>query len=82
MHQKTIIRCPNCGEYAQRFLTDYSPLTGDHSVTQVLQTECVHCDYLMVMCVHSGRVHLPSLAATTSSPSRHFLEQDLLLSHS
>ena len=80
MRQKTIIRCPNCGDYAQRFLSDYLPADGNRPAEQVLQTECMHCDYFMVMCVRSGRVHLPSLAATTASPSSHNLKKDWLLS--
>ena len=80
MDKKMIIRCPNCGDYAQRFLSDRLPSSGHDPLEQVIQTECAHCDYFMVMCVHSGHVHLPSLAATTSSPSRHSLDQDLLLS--
>ena len=80
MDKKTIIRCPNCGDYAQRFLSDRLPNSGHGPMEKVLHTECAHCDYLMVMCVHSGNVHLPSVAVTTSSPSRHSLYQDLLLS--
>lgn len=80
MHQETIIRCPNCGNYAERFLSDYLPTGDNRSAEQVLQTECMYCDYFMVMCVNSGRVHLPSLAATTASPSSHNQGKDWLLS--
>ncbi|AFY37491.1 hypothetical protein Lepto7376_1124 [[Leptolyngbya] sp. PCC 7376] len=80
MYPKTIIRCPNCGGYAQRFLSDRLPLGVISQGTQVLQTECSHCDYLMVMCSSSGRVYLPSSVVTTSSPSKKYLGQDLLAS--
>lgn len=45
--QSGVIRCPNCGQYAQRFL---------HRESGWLETQCPHCDYLMVQHPHSGQV--------------------------
>lgn len=42
-----VIRCPNCGSFAER---QYS------LEKQLTQTQCHECDYLMVTCAHSGRV--------------------------
>jgi len=42
-----IIRCPNCGSFAER----------QHLMKQkLMQTQCPSCDYLMVTCAQSGRV--------------------------
>lgn len=57
--QKNIqtIRCPNCGNFAERYHLAKSQLT---------QTQCPACDYLMVTCTQSGRVveaYAPGIAA-------------------
>ena len=41
------IRCPNCGSEAERFYILSSQLT---------RTQCNSCDYLMIMCFHTGKV--------------------------
>lgn len=54
------VRCPNCGSYAER-----------HYITkhQLIQTECQHCDYLLVNCPRTGKVveaYAPGLAGKPS----------------
>ncbi|AOW98127.1 hypothetical protein BJP34_00570 [Moorena producens PAL-8-15-08-1] len=51
------VRCPNCGNMAQRHYligseASHYACAGD----QVTKTECSVCDYLMVMCSVSGNV--------------------------
>jgi len=41
------IRCPNCGSEAERHYISSSDIS---------RTQCPSCDYLMVMCVRTGRV--------------------------
>lgn len=45
--QSELVRCPNCGQYAQRSLQAESGW---------LETECAHCDYLMILHPPSGQV--------------------------
>lgn len=57
MRTKTIVRCPNCGELAQReslnqFLSDFLKCSGK----TIIKTECQFCDYLMVMNLDDGQV--------------------------
>jgi hypothetical protein len=40
-----IVRCPNCGSYAERC-----------RIAQQVQTQCSICDYLMTTCSLTGRV--------------------------
>ncbi len=47
MQIKQNIRCPNCGSEAERYYLLSSQLT---------RTQCLSCDYLMVMCSDTGRV--------------------------
>lgn len=42
-----VIRCPNCGSFAERQYI---------AKQQFTQTQCPSCDYLMVTCAQSGRV--------------------------
>jgi endogenous inhibitor of DNA gyrase (YacG/DUF329 family) len=42
-----IVRCPNCGEPAERHRIDTS---------QLIRTQCPICDYLLIMCSHTGNV--------------------------
>ena len=41
------IRCPNCGNHAERY-----HLTSRHQV----HTQCPFCDYLMMTCSRTGNV--------------------------
>jgi ribosomal protein S27E len=41
------IRCPNCGNHAQRQF---------HIQSQVTETSCPVCDYLLVSCSRTGNV--------------------------
>lgn len=41
------IRCPNCGNHAERHYLDSSHLS---------RTQCPSCDYLMITCTKTGRV--------------------------
>lgn len=51
------VRCPNCGSSAQRRYF-HSEETTHRSCpgNQFIQTECLACDYLMVMCSLNGNV--------------------------
>lgn len=42
-----MVRCPNCGELAERH-----HLSGSH----ITRTQCASCDYLMILCTKTGRV--------------------------
>jgi ribosomal protein L32 len=51
------VRCPNCGELADRHHI------GEHHLTR---TQCGCCDYLMITCSLTGRVieaYAPGIAA-------------------
>lgn len=41
------VRCPNCGNYAERFHID---------IGQLIRTQCSGCDYLMITCSRTGKV--------------------------
>lgn len=41
------IPCPNCGSAAERHYI---------SSSHIIKTQCLSCDYLMVMCSQTGRV--------------------------
>jgi hypothetical protein len=41
------VRCPNCGNYAERFHIEPGNL---------IRTQCASCDYLMITCSRTGRV--------------------------
>lgn len=47
MRMVQITRCPNCGSEAERHHLLSSQLT---------RTQCLTCDYLMVMCSRTGKV--------------------------
>ncbi len=53
------VRCPNCGSYAER-----------HYITnnQIIQTQCNHCDYLLINCSLTGKVK-EAYAPGIASPS-------------
>ena len=59
------IHCPNCGSLATRnFFTSNLSMHLKCPQGQVTQTECLACDYLMVMCSVNARVveaHAPGL---------------------
>lgn len=47
------IRCPNCGDFAERqVLSDSLPAEGDY----VVKTVCEACDYLLIMGFPTGKV--------------------------
>lgn len=47
------IRCPNCGDFAERqVLCDRLPAECDY----VVKTACEACDYLLIMGFPNGRV--------------------------
>jgi len=47
MQTTQAIRCPNCGSPAER---------NYHSTSQLTETKCPACDYLMITCSRTGRV--------------------------
>ena len=69
MQTVQIVRCPNCGSFAERrLLSDHQVPAGE----QVIQTACPSCDYLMVMSLPTGRVieaYAPGRSSDGSSVS-------------
>jgi protein-tyrosine-phosphatase len=67
MNINQIIRCPNCGNQAERrYFTSNEAIYNSCPNHQVLQTECPVCDYLMVMCSRNARVieaHAPGASS-------------------
>ena len=57
MQTTQVVRCPNCGSFAERrHFTGAQPTYQTCPDQQVSQTECQTCDYLLVMCSINGRV--------------------------
>ena len=55
------VRCPNCGSYAERHY---------YVKTEITQTQCPTCDYLMINCSRTGKVveaYAPGLYARRQS---------------
>ena len=51
------VRCPNCGDMATRsHIISKEVGYGNCHEKRVIQTECPHCDYLMVIGFASGNV--------------------------
>ena len=51
------VRCPNCGSEAQRsYFPNEQKFYNFCSLNRIIETECHHCDYLMVMSSLSGHV--------------------------
>lgn len=46
MTKTQIVRCPNCGELAEKHIVDSS----------VVRTSCSSCDYLLVQCYKTAKV--------------------------
>lgn len=44
---RQIVHCPNCGCLAER---------NHHSLSNYIETQCLVCDYLMVICANTNRV--------------------------
>ena len=60
------VPCPNCGDAATRtHFTSQEAKYSNCPQNQVIQVECPHCDYLMVMCTFSGNV-IEAHASSTS----------------
>ncbi|MEL6319530.1 MAG: hypothetical protein AAFQ57_02615 [Cyanobacteria bacterium J06626_14] len=47
------VRCPNCGDFAERQVLSNRQASG---CDRVVQTACEACDYLMVMGFPAGKV--------------------------
>ena len=73
-----MVRCPDCGQMAQKHFQvgvqnpDVMSTTGD--ISQVTaRTECASCDYCLEICMTTGQVlssHIPSVVQL-SVPSKH-----------
>ena len=63
------VRCPNCGDFAERqLLSDRQAKGCDY----IVQTACAACDYLMIMGFPAGRVieaYAPGQLSSMSLPS-------------
>ncbi|MEM7758702.1 MAG: hypothetical protein AAF298_11330 [Cyanobacteria bacterium P01_A01_bin.40] len=73
------VPCPNCGSWATRSYFNsseakYSNCPQNH----VIQTECSHCDYLMIMCSFNGNV-IEAHASSTSAMMKENQKQLMLL---
>lgn len=57
MNRTFKVPCPNCGNPATRsYFTGREAKHNNCPKNQVIQMECPHCDYLIVMCSVSGNV--------------------------
>lgn len=75
MNRTFEVPCPNCGSSATRsYFTSQEARYSNCPKNQVIQVECTHCDYLMVMCSASGNV-IEAHASSTSMLTR---EEDSL----
>lgn len=57
---KQLVRCPNCGSYAER-----EQILNHH----IVQTQCPACDYLMITCSKTNKVieaYAPGIPAIKS----------------
>ena len=73
MQKKLMVRCPNCGSFAQRHLLSHHVTTkpSKANAPQVIRTECPHCDYLVMICQEDEEIFsvyspVMSLFASTS----------------
>ncbi|MEM9271946.1 MAG: hypothetical protein AAGA80_03130 [Cyanobacteria bacterium P01_F01_bin.143] len=58
-----LIRCPNCGSFAEK----------NHLENHIMRTSCNSCDYLMVQCAKTGKViesYAPGINYVMSTASR------------
>ena len=64
--------CPNCGGDATRiYFTSQEAAYSRCNSSQVIQTECTDCDYLMVMCARNGIV-IEAYTPTVTKPVNNF----------
>ncbi|MEL4898326.1 hypothetical protein [Crocosphaera sp. Alani8] len=72
MNMTQLVRCPNCGNYAQRHYFRSEEIMGEVCGNrQVIQTECSSCDYLMVIFSDNGQViETSSLGMATTIHSK------------
>lgn len=71
---RQIVHCPNCGCLAER---------NYHSISSHIETQCLVCDYLLVMCANTGRViesYAPGIYPEQLNYSRLSLDSLALLS--
>lgn len=71
---RQIVHCPNCGCLAER---------NYHSTSSHIETQCLVCDYLLVMCANTGRViefYAPGIYPEHLNYSRLSLDSLALLS--
>lgn len=47
MMKRQMVHCPNCGSLAEQIYC---------SNTSQIETQCLTCDYLMIICANTGRV--------------------------
>ena len=60
MKTTQIVRCPNCGSFAQRHHINSEQIVYRQcSTNTIIQTECPVCDYLMITCEPKGSVLEP-----------------------
>lgn len=64
--------CPNCGDNATRiYFTSREAIYHRCVSNLVIQTECLKCDYLMVMCARNGIV-IEAYAPSAPMPVSNF----------
>jgi hypothetical protein len=66
------VRCPNCGNFAERRCLIQDQVMATDCI---IQTECLGCDYLMVMSLPTGRV----IEAYAPGQVGHYLPPSILL---
>ena len=67
------VRCPNCGDFAERQVLNDRQAPG---CDRIVQTACEACDYLMIMGFPAGKV-LEAYAPGQVSPMQHSSEVDV-----
>ena len=77
MQRTQVVRCPNCGSWAERhYFTSAQAIYQKCPCQQITQTECSACDYLMAICSITGQVieaHSPGICAPVAeAPAQTF----------
>ncbi len=55
--QATDVRCPKCGNIAQRkYFIDLNPKYSNCPGNSLKRTSCEHCDYFLLVCSVTERV--------------------------
>ena len=56
VHQRQVVRCPNCGQHAIRTVKNDRELAGNCPGDRFTHLECPSCDYLAIACSLTGKI--------------------------